>query len=200
MITNNIDFYQYMTNRGVPCCYLPYAPNYHVTDDLVVIFCNNFHSLAVCGNAHQNKYKDDYQREAGELLDWFECADKVICISNIIKFNTPYMRRFKDLWARCSKLDIFKQNVHTKSLGELINPHRIQIRYKGIKPINFDTVNCGNIIDPKYRWVNERLEHKRMQIHYMNVINATHDRDTRRKLRYVPEYCLYSCLYKKLYL
>lgn len=194
--TNNEDFYTYMMNRGIPCTYSPKP----IKCDFAVVFTNKYHSLATCGNAHQDKYKDDYIREASELLDWFEMADKVICISNIIKFNTPYMKRFKDLWARCSKLDIFKQNVHTKDLGELINPHRIQIRYKGIKPIKFDIVNCGNIIDPKYRWVNERLEHKRMQIHYMNVINVTHDRDTRRKLRYIPEYSLYSQLYKKLHL
>lgn len=201
MITNNIDFYQYMTNRGIPCVYLPYPPSYHVTDEIAVIFTNNYHSLAVCGNAHQDKYKDDYQREASELLDWFETCDKVICISNIIKFNTPYMQRFEDLWTRCSKLNILTQNVHTKDIGELINPHRIQIRYKGIAPIKFDFVSADNIQDPKYTWLARNYScFKSQQVHYLNVINATHDRDTRRKLRYIPEYTLYSQLYKKLYL
>lgn len=200
MITNNIDFYQYMTNRGVPCVYMVNAPNYHVTDEIAVIFTNNYHSLAICGNAHQDKYKDDYQREASELVDWFETCNKVICISNIIKFNTPYMQRFEDLWARCSKLDILTQNVHTKDIGELINPHRIQIRYKGLAPIKFDIAKHDNIRDPKYHWlVNGNVfMSKSQQMHYINCINATHDRDTRRKLRYIPEYTLYSQLYKKL--
>lgn len=199
MITNNIDFYQYMTNRGVPCTYLPYPPNYHVTNEFVVVFTNTYHSLAVCGNAHQDKYKDEYVKECDELLKWFESADKLICISNIIKFNTPYMRRFKDLDTRCSKINISTQNVHTKDLGELINPHRIQIRYKGMKPIKFDLVDT-HMYDPKYVWENEHGNLKRQQQHYLNVINATRDIETRRKLRYIPEYTVYSQLYKKLYL
>lgn len=188
-----------MTNRGVPCVYLPHPPNYHVTDELVVVFTNSYHSLAVCGNAHQDKYKDDYQSEASELLNWFESTDKVICISNIIKFGTPYMREFEDLWTRYSKQDIFKQIVHTKDIGELLVPHRIQIRYKGVKPIHFDMVNT-HMYDPKYVWDSDGYGLKRQQQHYLNVINASRDIRTRRKLRYIPEYSLYSQLYKKLYL
>lgn len=198
IITNNEDFYQYMTNRGVVCMYGP-RPNRAYKDALCVIFTDKYHSLAVCGNAHQNKYEDDYQREASELLDWFECTDKIICISNIIKFNSPYMQRFEDLWARCSKLNILTQNVHTKDLGELINPHRIQIRYKGLNPIKFDIVGTDNIVDPKYHWYAWKDNVlKQQQQHYLNVLNATHDRDTRRKLRYLPEYAVYSQLFKKV--
>lgn len=198
LLTNNEDFYNYMMNRGLQCVYNHKPVKW---DGLAVVFTNRYHSLGVCGNAHQDKYKDDYQREASELLDWFECCDKVICISNIIKFGTPYMHDFEDLWVRYSKLDILKQNVHTKDIGELINPHRIQIRYKGLAPIKFDIVGTDNIQDPKYYWlVNNTNTVKSQQMHYINCINATHDRDTRRKLRYIPEYTLYSQLYKKLYL
>lgn len=201
LITNNEDFYQYMTNRGVVGMYSP-KPNKAYKDDLCVIFTNKYHSLAVCGNAHQNKYKDEYEREASELLDWFECGNKVIMISNIIKLGTPYMRdNYKLLQQKYDKLKIKKQVFNTKEIGELINPHRVQIRYKGVIPIMFDFEGLNdNIQDPKYVWTDDNGNYKQQQIHYLNVINATPDRDTRRKLRYLPEYALYSQLYKKLYL
>lgn len=202
LITNNEDFYQYMTNRGVVCMYNP-KPNKAYKDDLCVIFTNKYHSMAVCGNAHQNKYKDEYEREASELLDWLECGNKVIMISNIIKLGTPYMRdNYELLQQRYDTSNIKKQVFNTKEIGELINPHRVQIRYKGVIPITFDFEGLNdNIQDPKYHWYARKDNSpKQMQQHYLNVINATHDRDTRRKLRYLPEYALYSQLYKKLYL
>lgn len=201
LITNNEDFYQYMTNRGVVCMYSP-KPNKAYKGDLCVVFTNHYHSLAVCGNAHQNRYKDDYEREASELLDWFECGNKVIMISNIIKLGTPYMRdNYELLQQKYDKLKIKKQVFNTKEIGELINPHRVQIRYKGVIPITFDFEGLkDNIQDPKYVWTDDNGNYKQQQIHYLNVINTTHDRDTRRKLRYLPEYALYSQLYKKLYL
>ena len=187
-----------MTNRGVPCTYLQYPPSYHVNDELVVIFTNDYHSLGVCGNAHQDKYKDEYVKECNELLEWFEGSDKVICISNIIKFGTPYMaKNYKALQRRYDKLNITKQIVHGKSIGELINPNRKQIRYKGIDPIKFNIIK-PKLYDPKHIWVNKHGKIKQMQQGYINIIYTAHDVKTRRKLRYIPYYTVFSELFQKL--
>lgn len=191
MITNNEDFYQYMTNRGVPCTYLKEAIN---SDDLAVIFTNKCHALSVCGN----RFQDDqaFEKEASGLLDWFERCNKVIMISNVIKLGTPYMaKHFETLQQRYNQLNIKKHVIHTKDIGSLIVPHKVQIRYKNVRPIDFDFVATDNIKDPQYYYGN-----KRQQVHYLNVINASKDTETRRKLRYLPEYSLFSQLYKKLYL
>lgn len=185
-----------MMNKGVQCTYIPKPTSVKFGNDLIVVFTNNYHALSVCGNRFNNEKQADFEQEASELLDWFDCGNKVIMISNINKFGTPYMRdNFELLQRRYDKHDIVKQVVYTKQLGELINPHRIQLRYKGVKPIKFDMVATDNIIDPVYTW---SLGLKRQQYHYINVLNASHDTNTRRKLRYIPEYTLYSQLYKHL--
>ena len=201
MITNNINFYNYMKARGVWCYYFRYPPKVNAKNELIVVFTNNCHALSVCGNKDQDNKKDEFEREASELLDWLECGNRVIIISNVIKFGTPYMRdNFELLQRRYDKLGITKQVIHTKDIGSLLVPHRMQLRYKGVKPIDFDTVATDDIRDPKYTWlVNGNVFNvKRQQIHYLNVINATNDTETRRKLRYIPEYALFSQLYKKL--
>nr|DAU49995.1 MAG TPA: hypothetical protein [Caudoviricetes sp.] len=203
MITNNIDFYNYMTNKGKMCIYYPKPPKIDMGNTLVVVFTNNYHALGVCGNAHQDKYKDEYKQECEELLDWLECGNKVIMISNVIKFGTPYMaKNYKLLQQRYAKLGIVKQVIHTSKIGSLINSHYVQIRYKGIEPIKWDIVDCGNIIDPKYTWLKNGnvFRPNSQQIHYINVLNATHDIEERRKQRYLPEYTIFYQLYKKLFL
>lgn len=200
MITNDEQFYTYMINKGIPCTYIPKPPkDVKFGNDLIIIFTNKYHALSVCGNRFNDEKKADFIDEASELLDWFNCGNKVIMISNINKFGTPYMAdNFELLQREYNKHDIIKQVVHTKYIGELINPHRIQLRYKGVEPIKFDIVRTDNIVDPKHYWTNAYGDLCRQQQHYMNVLNASHDTETRRKLRYIPEYTLYSQLYKKL--
>lgn len=201
MITNNIDFCNYMTNRGVLCTYFKYPPKVKQHDELVVVFTNDYHALSVCGNRFQDNNKNEFVREAAELMDWFDCGNNVIMISNIIKLGTSYMRdNFKLLQQRYDKLGITKQVIHTKDIGSLLVPHKMQLRYKGIKPIDFDIVATDNIKDPKYTWFDKGnlFRPKRQQVHYINVLNKSSDTSTRRKLRYIPEYALFSQLYKKL--
>ena len=202
MITNNIDFYNYMRGQGVWCYYFKYPPKVNVKDEPVIVYTNKYHALSVCGNKDQNNKKDEFEREASELLDWLECGNRVIMISNVIKFGTPYMRdNFELLQQRYDKLGIVKQNIHTKNIGSLLVPHRMQLRYKGIKPIEFDIVATDNIRDPHYVWYDNKIPFnlKHQQMHYLNVINMTNDTETRRKLRYIPEYALFSQIYKKMF-
>ncbi len=107
---------------------------------------------------------------------------------------------FELLQQRYDKLGITKQVIHTKDIGSLLVPHRMQLRYKGVKPIEFDIVATDSIEDPQYIWVDKRDNVKQQQVHYLNCINASDDTEERRKQRYIPEYSLFSQLYKKLYL
>lgn len=194
VITNNTDFYTYCCNKGVICTYIPKPMNIKFDDTLIVVFTNNYHALSVCGNRFNSEKEEEFKREASELLDWFAVGDHVIMISNINKFGTPYMRdNFELLQQRYDKHSIVKQVIHTKDIGSLINPHKIQLRYKGIEPIKFDFVATDSIKDPKYVYGD-----KQIQVHYMNVLNASNDTEERRKMRYIPEYTLFSQLCKKL--
>lgn len=201
MITNNEDFATYLTNKGVPCTYLINAPNVPI-DDLAVLFTNDCHALSVCGNRFQDNKKEDFEHEADYLLNWLERCNKVIMISNVIKLGTPYMaENFEVLQQRYDKLNIKKQVFNTKEIGSLLVPHRVQIRYKNVIPITFDFEGPNDTIkDPKYVWSDDNGNYKQQQMHYINVINASKNTETRRKLRYLPEYAIFSQLYKKLYL
>lgn len=201
MITNNEDFAVYLTNKGIPCTYLVNAPEINI-DDLAVLFTNDCHALSTCGNRFQDGKKEDFKREADHLLNWLERCNKVIMISNVIKLGTPYMaKNFETLQRRYDKLNIKKQVIHTKDLGSLLVPHRVQLRYKNVRPIDFDIVATDNVKDPKYTWLAHDFScFKSQQMHYLNVINSTSDTEERRKQRYIPEYSLFSQLYKKLYL
>lgn len=199
VITNNIDFYTYCCNKGVICTYIPKPTNIKFDDALIVVFTNNYHALSICGNRFNDEKKEDFEHEASELLDWFDVGDKVIMISNVNKFGTPYMRdNFELLQQRYDKFGITKQVINTKNIGSLINPHRMQLRYKNVKQIEFDYVRTDNIADPNHYWVSTNGDVKRQQYHYLNVLVASNDTEERRKMRYIPEYSLYSQLYKHL--
>lgn len=201
MITNNEDFATYLTNKGVPCTYLINAPKVPI-DDLAVLFTNDCHALSVCGNRFQDNKKEDFEHEADHLLNWLERCNKVVMISNVIKLGTPYMaENFEMLQQRYDKLNIKKQVFNTREIGSLLVPHRVQIRYKNVQPIMFDFEGPKDSLrDPKYVWLDDNDNYKRQQVHYINVINTSNDTETRRKLRYLPEYAIFSQLYKKLYL
>lgn len=197
MITNNADFHAYLTNRGVPCTYKVYPPDYYIEDDLVIVFPTT-HNMTCCGNRFNKEKEAEYRHECDMMIDWLECGNKVICITPVIKFDSEYMKRVATKqYKRLQRVNYHKQVIHTKDIGELLVPHKLQIRYVGMEPINFDMVNT-HMCDPKYYWDADGYGLKNQQQHYMNVINASHDTETRRKLRYIPEYTLFSQLYKKL--
>ena len=109
-------------------------------------------------------------------------------------------KNFETLQRRYDQLNIKKQVIHTKDIGSLLVPHRVQLRYKNVRPIDFDIVATDNIEDPQYLWVDKHGNVKLQQVHYLNCLNASNDTEERRKQRYIPEYSLFSQLYKKLYL
>ena len=133
------------------------------------------------------------------MLDWLESGNRVICITPVIKWDSEYMKDVApDAYERCQKTSIIKRVIHTKDIGQLLVPHRLQIRYKNVKPIDFDIV-AANTLDDYFAWYDVNAGYfKRQQVHYINVIKASNDTLTRRKLRYVPEDALFSQLYKKI--
>lgn len=197
MITNNIDFYNYIRDKG-EFVTLQLQPLTWDTDELVIAF-PDVHVANVSCNAHTNKYIDEYQLECENIIDWLNCANKVIVITPVIKFDcSDYMKENAPLEYQMLKLMKYKKQViHSKDIGCLINPNRLQIRYKGIEPIEFDVVSTKSIVDPKHYWISDGYL-KSQQIHYLNVINRTKDKIERRKLRHIPNYTLFSQLYKKL--
>ena len=196
MITNNSDFYNYVRDHGGFCTYItqPSIINWD-TDDLVIVFPNT-HNSTTCGNRFNKEKVEEYRKECQNIIDWMQCSERVIVVTPVIKFDSKYMYDNAYVqYMRLQQIAYKKQVIHTKDIGELLVPHRIQIRYVGMEPIEFDKVKTDNIIDPMYYY-----GEKRQQTHYMNVINMSHDTITRRKLRYLPEYALFSQLYKKLHL
>lgn len=197
MITNDKDFYNYLRDKGVFVT-LQLEPVTWSTNELIVVFPRTHVSNVSC-NAHTHKYIDEYRKECENIVDWLKCGNRVICITPVIKFGSLYMyENAKEQYLRLKTTNYHKQIIHTKDIGELINPCRLQIRYKGLEPIKFDVVSTKSIIDPKCKWINKYGQHKSQQQHYMNVINATRDKEERRKLRHIPMYTLFSQLYKKL--
>lgn len=197
LVTNNVDFYTYLQNKGVQCIYLTKPTK--LDGSLFVVFTNNCHALSICGNRFNNEKKEDFESEATKLLDWLDCGNRVIIISNVIKFGTPYMAdNFEALQQRYDKHNIVKQVIHERDLGNIISPARVQIRYKNVKPIEFDFVATDNIEDPCHYWYDANAGYmKKQQIHYLNVLNVSDNTETRRKLRYLPRYTIFSQLYKK---
>ena len=194
MITNNVDFYNYMRDRGVWCTYMLKPPTDFKTDELVIAFPDT-HNMTVCGNRFNAKKVEEYRKECSDMIDWMQCSSRVIVVTPVIKFDSAYMK--KHAWVEYNllqQINYKKQIIHTKNIGSLLVPHRLQLRYIGIEPIKFDEVNTDNIKDPMYYY----YPNKRQQLHYMNVINMSNDTLERRKLRYIPEYALFSQLYKKL--
>ena len=194
MITNNADFYNYLRDRGVPCTYMVEPIK---TNDLVIVFPKT-HACTVCGNRFNAEKVEEYRKECDEIIDWLECSTRVIVVTPVIKFDSKYMYDNAYVqYMRLQQINYKKQVIHTKDIGSMLVPHRLQIRYKGVCPIEFDKVNTDRFMEFFYYYNHGT---KSQQIHYMNVINASHDKYERRKMRYLPEWALFSQLYKKLHL
>ena len=193
IVTNNKDFYQYLTNRGVVCLYAP-KPSIKYPNGVLVVVFPETHNMTTCGNRFNKQKENDYRKECDEMIDWLECCNRVICVTPVIKFGSGYMYRVAtEQYKRLQHVSYHKQVIHTRDIGELLVPHKLQIRYIGIEPIEWDIVATDNIKDPMYVYGN-----KRQQMHYINVLNSSNDKLARRKLRYIPEFAVFSQLYKKL--
>lgn len=201
MITNNVDLYNYMRDKGVWTTLLLSPSDKWDTDELAIIFPET-HNSTVCGNRFNKEKIEEYKKECKNIIDWMKCSSRVIVVTPVIKFDSEYMKENAPKeYELLQQINYKKQIIHTKDIGSLLVPHRLQIRYVGVEPINFDKDNHHRFIDSTYFWFsNTSKGYKKQQTHYLNVINATHDKEERRKLRYIPEYALFSQLYNKLFI
>lgn len=192
--TNNTDFFNYLQNKGVHTI-MYFRP----VEGLLNIFFPETHVANVSCNAHTHKYIDEYKKEMDIIVSWLRSVSKILIITPVIKFNSQYMKdNAPKQYEQLQNIKYHKQIIHEKDIGTLINPSRLQLRYKGIDEIKFDIVENKNLIDPMYEWIDVHGKQKQQQQYYMNVINATKDKLERRKMRQIPRYSLYSQIYKKL--
>lgn len=192
--TNNSDLFAYLQKKGVHTI-MYFRP----VEGLLNIFFPETHVANVSCNAHTYKYIDEYRKEVNVIVNWLMSVHNILIITPVIKFNSQYMKDNAPIqYNRLQKIEYHKQVIHEREIGSLINPSRLQLRYKGIDKINFDIVKSENICDPMYEWIDKHGKQKQQQQYYLNVINATKDKYERRKMRQIPRYTLYSQIYKKL--
>lgn len=197
MITNNLDLYNYMRDKGEWTTLMLNPSNKWDTDELVIAFPET-HKANVSCNAYEND--NDYKIECQGIIDWMKCSSKCIIVTPVIKFDSEYMKiHALEQYEQLQEIIYKKQVIDTSNIGQLIGANRIQLRYIGIEPINFDVVE-SLIRRPMFEWIDKKTGQKKHQdVHYLNVINMTKDREERRKLRKVTPYALYSQFYKKLF-
>ena len=179
--TNNEDFYNYLQNKGCK------AVMYHrPIEGLLNIFFPCTHNITICGNRYNQQ-----RIESGEMKREFEELKKLIETPNTIVI-TPIT-----LFNGCLHNQIYhetmsnvrRQRIHTASLGELVYPHWIHIYGAKLEPITES--------EPVLKYV-KYGDGKRQQDLYWNVFYNKCSKEERRKKRHIPEYALYSQLYKQV--
>lgn len=197
MITNSVTLYNYMRDRGIWCTLLLEPPKGKKTDELTIVF-PEVHKANVSCNAHEND--NDYKIECQGIIDWMKFSSKCIVVTPVIKFDSEYMKlHAPEQYEQIQAISYKKQVLDTSTIGQLVGANRVQLRYIGLEPISFDVVE-SLIRRPMFEWIDKQTgKHKRQDLHYLNVINMTKDRDERRKLRKITPYSLYSQFYKKLF-
>lgn len=187
--TNDLNFFKYCQSKFIDITY-SYKPN---KDGLNVFFPES-HNITICGTAYMKDRIEsgDFHRECQTMLEWLTVPNTIL-ITPITMFGGPKMREIMPYEARIlNEMDITKQVINTWKLGELIQPHRVQIWSNNgttLKPIT----DKEPIID----WVYYG-KGKRQQAHYINVFNGNGSKETRRKQRRIAEYALYSEIYNQI--
>ena len=194
VVTNNKDFYNYLRSKFVDVMYSTYLQSVGI--DVIQIWFPNTHDCTICGNA----YNKDRLKSGAMQKNFVDIAnavtyDNTIVITPITHFMGSIMKQhFAKLQDTCERLDVQKQVINTWELGELNRPHRIQIwskrgEYK-LEPVTDHK--------PQERLVEYGHIGKSQNEVYYNAFYKKSDKFTRRKQRYIPEYAVFSQLYKQL--
>lgn len=194
IITNNKDFAKYLMSKFVPV-YL--ADRNDVDPEGLYVIFNGCRNSSVCGNRFNQERLNNGTMEQDFMnnLKYFKCKH-LIMVTPITNFGGAIMEREFPLMQEIynTYVDnglVVKQNIHSSQLGELSLPRRLQIYYRGVKqlqPISNKIVSAPMIY---MKGKNQR------KLDY-DVISATHDKEKRHKLRYYPEYALYSEIYNQI--
>ena len=179
--TNSEDFYNYLQNKGVKC-----VMYFRPIDGLLNIFFPETHNITICGNRYNQQ-----RIESGEMKREFEELKKLIETPNTIVI-TPITLYNGVLHAQlypASMSTAKRQRIHTARLGELLYPHFIHVYGARLEPTTE--------IELVRKYV-EYGDGKRQETLYYNTFYVKGTKDERRKKRHVPEYALYSQLYKQV--
>ena len=180
--TNNEDFYNYLQNKGCKC-----VMYFRPIDGLLNIFFPETHNITICGNRYNQQ-----RIESGDMKREFEQLKKLIETPNCIVI-TPITLYNGVLHAQLypnSMSNVKRQRIHTARLGELVYPHFIHIYGAELKPVTD--------VEPKQEFIHYGVCGKYQQYLYWNVFYNKASKEERRKKRYVPEYALFSQLYKQI--
>lgn len=194
IITNNTDFAKYLMSKFVPV-YL--AGSNDVDQDALYVIFNGCRNSSVCGNRFNQRRLQDgsMKQDFKHNLEFFKCKHLVMVTPHtlmggkIMEREYPLLQELYNTYID-NRL-VVKQNIHSSQLGELLLPRRLQIYYRGVKqlqPVTNKIVSAPMII------MNGKKQRK---LDY-DVINATHDKERRHKLRYYPDYALYSEIYNQI--
>ena len=181
--TNNIDCYNYLQSKAVDVVF--YETPLRTCKN---IFFPKTFDISICGNRYNTQ-----RRLYGEMKQQFENLkmlverDDTIVITPMTLFSGSYHKRYFPE----SVSDVKGQKIHTKELGEIVFPHYIKIFGARLEPITND--------EPVRDYVYYGKDNKEETL-YWNAFYKHAPKEERRKKRYVPEYALFSQLYKQIIL
>ena len=196
VITNNADFAKYLQSKFVDVDYYPQPKK--VSGDVMYIVFPETHGITICGNAHRRRHIDTGEMHANYLgmLNWLTCGDKVLLITPITSFGGKTMKRYEPELYTAYELSCVKHYcMNTWQVGELINPHRVQIWSN-----NSDIPELVPTVfnKPVQKWVEYGKMGKAQDTINYNVFYGNGTVSERRKKRYIPEYALFSALYNQI--
>lgn len=187
--TNNVDFYNYLQSKFVEVVFYrkPLA-------DFKNIFFSEQRNTLISGNAH-NKARilsGDFQKDCNEFVDLFKTGYDLIVLTGVTMLMGPKHYKYaRDSYDEGNSLGITRKRIHTSQLGEVVCPRYVQIwsnnetYLTAITDLEYDTpIKYGR--DKRQGW-------KDFEVFYKHV-----SKDERHKMRYVPEYALYSQLYHQI--
>ena len=192
VVTNNADFAKYLQSKFVEC-YLSNREN--VFPDAVYVVFDNCRNSSVCGNRFNQRRLENGTMKADfeNLLKYFK-VKHLVMVTPITHFGGKLMREHYPIlqdYYDAMMMQVKKTRINSSQLGELLLPRMLNIYTKGVpqlKPIT------DKIIEREMIRVNGKNQCK----FDLDVINATTDKDERSKLRYFPEYAVYSQIYHQI--
>lgn len=194
IVTNNKDFAKYLMGKFVDV-YL--ADRNDVNPNALYVMFNGCRNSSVCGNRfNEERLKNGTMgRDFMHNLEFFKC-NHLVLVTPVTNFGGKIMEREYPLMQELYKAYVdnklvVKQNIHSSQLGELSLPRKLQIYYRGVKQLQPIT---NKIVSAPMIYMNGKNQRK---LDY-DVINATRDKDKRHKMRYFPEYALYSEIYNQI--
>lgn len=181
--TNSVSFFNYLQNKGVK---VVIYENPIEINGVLNIFFPETHNITICGNRYNNDRIEsgEMKKELQRLHDLIQCKHTIV-ITPVTLFNGELHNKvYPD-----SVLDVKRQRIHTSKLGELVYPHFVHIYGAELKP----TTDIEPLRDYVFYGDN-----KQQETLYFNVFYNKCSKEERRKKRRIPEYALYSALYRQI--